>query len=270
MRRSPTNSTETSAPPTPSASSDGADQAADGFLVHRHPGAVVYVDEVHAVSFPPAAPLTPAGVTAAPASSEGSRALRPRRLRALVVLAVGVDDALHELVPHHVVTVELHHADVWHVVQDLPHRHEPARAAVRQVDLRHVAGDDHLRAEAQPREEHLHLLGRGVLRLVQDDERVVEGAAAHEGQRRHLDLALLDERRQLLAVHHVVERVEQRPEVGVDLLGHGARQEAEALPRLHRRPREDDAADLLARRRRSRPWPWRGRSCRCRRGRCRR
>ena len=40
-------------------------------------------------------------------------------------------------------------------------------------------------------EEHLHLLGRGVLRLVQDDEAVVERASAHEGQRRDLDDALL-------------------------------------------------------------------------------
>ena len=117
---------------------------------------------------------------------------------------------------------------------------------MRQVDLRDVAGDHHLAAEPEPREEHLHLLGRRVLRLVQDDERVVERAAAHERQRRDLDLALLDEGRQPLAVDHVVERVEQRPEVRVDLLAHGAGQEPEALPRLHRRSCEDDAAHLLA------------------------
>ena len=45
-----------------------------------------------------------------------------------------------------------------------------ARAAAGDVDLGDVAGDDRLGAEADPGEEHLHLLGRGVLRLVEDDE----------------------------------------------------------------------------------------------------
>src|SRR4026207_266215 len=48
-----------------------------------------------------------------------------------------------------------------------------------------------LRAEARPLEEHLHLLGGRVLRLVEDDERVVQGAAAHERERRDLDNAAL-------------------------------------------------------------------------------
>ena len=56
-----------------------------------------------------------------------------------------------------------------------------------QVDLGDVAGDHDLGAEAEAGEEHLHLLGRGVLRLVEDDERVVERAAAHVGQRGDLD-----------------------------------------------------------------------------------
>ena len=65
----------------------------------------------------------------------------------------------------------------------------PLLRAAGQVDLGDVAGDDDLGAEAEPGEEHLHLLGRGVLRLVQDDERVVERAAAHVRQRRDLDRA---------------------------------------------------------------------------------
>ena len=67
----------------------------------------------------------------------------------------------------------------------------PGGLVARQVDLRHVAGDDDLRAEAEPRQEHLHLLGRGVLRLVEDDEAVVQRAAAHERERRDLDRAAL-------------------------------------------------------------------------------
>ena len=67
----------------------------------------------------------------------------------------------------------------------------PDSAAVRQVDLGRIAGDDHPRAFAEAGQEHLHLHARGVLRLVEDDEGVGERAAAHEGERRDLDHARL-------------------------------------------------------------------------------
>ena len=57
----------------------------------------------------------------------------------------------------------------------------------RQINLRFVAGDDRLGAVAEPREKHQHLLGRRILRLVQNDEGVVQGAPAHVGQRRDLN-----------------------------------------------------------------------------------
>ena len=57
---------------------------------------------------------------------------------------------------------------------------EPGRLVLRQVDLRDVAGDDHLRVEPEPGEDHLHLLGRGVLRLVEDDEAVVQRVVRDE------------------------------------------------------------------------------------------
>ena len=54
--------------------------------------------------------------------------------------------------------------------EDVLHLDQAGRLLARQVDLRDVAGDDDLRAEAEPRQEHLHLLGARVLRLVEDDE----------------------------------------------------------------------------------------------------
>ena len=72
-----------------------------------------------------------------------------------------------------------------------------------------------------------------------------------------------------VGVHHVVERVEERAHVGVDLREHVAGQEAEPLAGLHRGTGEDDPADLRARtapRRRARS---RGTSCRFRPGRSR-
>ena len=156
------------------------------------------------------------------------------------------------------------------VAEDLAHLDQPRRLLPRQVDLRHVAGDDHLRAEAEPRQEHLHLLGRGVLRLVEDDEAVVQCPAAHEGQRRHLDRAALHVRVELLRVHRVVERVEERAHVRVDLREHVAGEEAEPLARLDRGAGEDDAGRPAARRAPQPRARSRGTSCRSRRGRCRR
>jgi hypothetical protein len=48
-----------------------------------------------------------------------------------------------------------------------------------------------------------------------------------------------------------VEGVEQRPLVGIDLGHQISRQEAQALPGLDRRPRQDDPVDLVAGERRS-------------------
>src|SRR5699024_11270485 len=81
--------------------------------------------------------------------------------------------------------------DVVYVLQDAHSLLQARDLVPGQVDLRHVAGDDHAGAEAYSRQEHLHLLARGVLRLVEDDEAVVQRAAAHIGQGRDFDVAAL-------------------------------------------------------------------------------
>ena len=58
---------------------------------------------------------------------------------------------------------------------------------VGRVDLRDVAQADDLAADAGPGHERLHLLGREVLRLVDDQVLVDEGAPAHERHRLHPD-----------------------------------------------------------------------------------
>ena len=123
---------------------------------------------------------------------------------------------------------------------------EPRTGAARQVDLGDVARDDHLRAEPEPGEEHLHLLGRGVLSLVEDDEGVVERATAHEGQWRDLDGARGHQPRDRVGVDHVVQGVVERAQIGVDLVAQRPGQEAQPLARFDRRPGEDDPVDPLA------------------------
>ena len=136
------------------------------------------------------------------------------------------------------------------VAEDVAHDDEPGALVARQVDLGDVAGDDHLRAEAEPGQEHLHLLGRGVLRLVEDDERVVERAAAHERERRDLDHAALDVGVDALrrrACRSSASNSGRR--YGSTFAIMVAGQEAEPLARLDRRPREDDPVDLAPRQR---------------------
>src|SRR5258706_2670559 len=87
-------------------------------------------------------------------------------------LLVGIDDARDQRMAHHVLRAELREGDAAHVVQDAPRLDEAALLPAREVDLRHVAVHHRPRAEADARQEHLHLLGRGVLRLVEDDEGV--------------------------------------------------------------------------------------------------
>jgi hypothetical protein len=140
--------------------------------------------------------------------------------------------------------VELRERDALDVTQDLTRDDEAGSLPLREVGLADVSGDDRTRVEADPRQEHLHLFGRRVLRLVEDDERVVERASAHVGERCDLDDPTLDMVDELGRVHHVLERVPQRLQVRVDLLVQGPREEAEPLPGLDGGPGEDETVHL--------------------------
>src|SRR3954463_16446406 len=95
-------------------------------------------------------------------SPVGGPLCRPQfRSRPLGVLVVGLDDPLHEAVADDVRTAEPHELHAFDVAQDVAHDDEARALVAREVDLGDVAGDDHLRVEPEPREEHLHLLGLG-------------------------------------------------------------------------------------------------------------
>ena len=114
----------------------------------------------------------------------------------------------------------------------------PAR---RQVRLGEVAGDHGPGTEADARQKHLHLLHRRVLGFVEYNERFVERAAAHVRKRRDFDDVAVDEAPDVLETHHFVERVIDRPQVGVHLLRQVAWEESEPFAGLHRGPNQDDA-----------------------------
>ena len=121
---------------------------------------------------------------------------------------------------------------------------KPGLLMHRQVDLRFVARNHRLGIDAQPRQEHEHLLRRRVLRLVENDEGMIQRAAAHVGQRRNLDDASFGVLLDFLGWEHVVQRIVQRAQVRHDLLVQVARQEAERFAGLDRGAGQDNARDL--------------------------
>src|SRR5512146_3435165 len=100
-------------------------------------------------------------------------AWRPSALR---ILGVGADDVPHQTMPDHVRVAEVAEADAFDAGQDPLDLQQSRLLAVREIDLRLVAGDHGARVHAQTREEHLHLHAGRVLRLVEDDEGIRQGA----------------------------------------------------------------------------------------------
>ena len=94
-------------------------------------------------------------------------------------------------------------------------------------------------------QKHLHLRDGGILRLVQDDERLVQRPASHVGQRNNLDRVLLHVLLDLLVVHHFVQRILQGTQIGIDLRLQIAGQETQTLACLDGRPHQHDLADFM-------------------------
>ena len=158
---------------------------------------------------------------------------------------VGGDDRLDERVTDDIPVAEEMEGDAGSSFQGPRRLNKAARLVLRKIDLGAVPGDDALRSDPDTGEEHEHLLGGGVLRLVEDDEGLVERAPAHVGKRGDLDDVPVESALDLLGLEHVVEGVVEGAQVGKDLLLQLPRQESERLARLDRGTGEDDAADLL-------------------------
>src|SRR5688572_1428226 len=141
---------------------------------------------------------------------------------------------------------------VLHAIDDVSEARR-ALGKVRRVDLRDVAQAHHFGARAGARHQRLHLLRREVLRLVDDQPLVDEGAPAHEVERLDAD-ARSDQvagrgaapftARLVRGVEHI-EVVFERAHPGLHLLFLGAGEEADVLAERHRDARHDDLGVAL-------------------------
>src|SRR5438105_2446666 len=159
---------------------------------------------------------------------------------------VRVDDLLYERMADDVRARKVDEGEAAHARKYAFTFDQPAFLPAREIDLSDIAGDHRLGAETDPRQKHLHLLRRRVLRLVENDERMVERAAAHVRERRQLDRVALEELGRLVEAHQVVERVVQRTQIRIYLLREIAGQESEPFARFHCGTYEHDPLDGIA------------------------
>lgn len=143
-----------------------------------------------------------------------------------VELVVGFDDTLDELMADDVLFLEFDFADSFYAFQDLHGLYESGGCCRRQVDLRHVSGDDHLGIHSEAGEEHLDLVRRRVLGFVEDDDRIVQRPSAHKGEGGDLDHVVLHIFLQLGCWDHVLQGVIQGLEVRVEFVLHLAGEES--------------------------------------------
>ena len=145
---------------------------------------------------------------------------------------------------HHIGGREPADGNALHAIEHLGCFHQAAELVAGQIDLAGVAGHHHAGVFAQAGQHHAHLRGGGVLGLIEDHKRLSQGAAAHVGQRRHFDDVFLDQGRCALRAQQAVQRVIERPQIGVHLLLQVTGQKAQALTGFHRRSGEDDPLHL--------------------------
>ena len=135
----------------------------------------------------------------------------------LGTFVVGIHYSLHQRVPDYIRGTQRHGGDSLDPPQPRQGVDQAAVGMRRQIDLRDVAGDHDLRTGAHPRQKHLHLGNGGVLRLVEDDEGLVQRATAHVGQRYDLDQVLLGVALDKVVIDHLAQGVHQGPQIGIDL-----------------------------------------------------
>ena len=141
---------------------------------------------------------------------------------------------------HHVLGCEVVEADLWNALQQ-PFRISKTRVhTTRKVDLRTVPRDHHARSFTKTGQEHLHLHGGRVLRLIQHNKGIGQGAAPHKGKRRDLDLLLFDQFGRLFPRQEIIQRIVERLHIRIDLVLHITREEAELFTRFDRRTGQDN------------------------------
>ena len=127
---------------------------------------------------------------------------------------VSSDDRLHQRVTHHIVFTKKMKGNSRRCGQGSDRLDEAARFVLGKIDLSTIPGHDTFRVDTDSCQEHEHLLRRGILSFVENDERLVQCASPHVGERCNLDDIPLDGPLDLILIEHVMEGVVERAEIG--------------------------------------------------------
>ena len=111
--------------------------------------------------------------------------------------------------------------------------------------MRHIAGHDALGIHADAGEQHEHLFGGGVLRFIENNERIVKSTTTHVSEGRYFDDFAGKSTLQFLRFHHIVQGVVERSQIGRDFFLQIAREKSKRLACLDCRPRQNDSRDLF-------------------------
>src|ERR1017187_8711243 len=155
---------------------------------------------------------------------------------------VGTHNSLYESVTHHIRILEVTEANALNSLEDVDRVQQSRFTRIGKVDLCDVSCNHRLGTVAHACEEHLHLLDRGILRLVHDDESVIERAPTHESERSYFDDVFLQHLVDLFGSKQVIEGVIKRTQIRIDFLLQGSGQESELFTGLDGGPNEHDAA----------------------------
>ena len=123
--------------------------------------------------------------------------------------------------------------------------HKAAADTVRQIDLGHIAGHNHLGTYTHTGQKHLHLLRCSVLRLIQDDKGIIQRAAAHIRQRSNLNDLLFHQALIGLSTQHIEQAIVERAQVRVYLLLQITGQKTQLLACFHGGTGQHNAGNIL-------------------------
>ena len=146
----------------------------------------------------------------------------------LFIRVICLDDAPHKRVTHDIGAVQVNERDLFKITQNVLDMRK-AIGTPDKVALRGVSRNNECRIETQASQEHLHLLGRSILRLIQDNESVVERTPTHIRQRGDLDNASLHQLGCALGIHHIEQCIKERTHIRINLVFKRARQKAKVL-----------------------------------------
>ena len=139
------------------------------------------------------------------------------RISGIGCIFVGFDYILYKPVSYDVRSVEIYAFDAVNVFQYPYGVLQSAAYSSRQVYLGDISGYDHFGIEAEPCQEHFHLLRGSILCFIEDDKAVIKGTASHICEGSDFDIAALNIFLIGLRAEHIEQCIVKRAQIRVDL-----------------------------------------------------